>query len=157
MSISKTYFTTLVVVFRLKTTCRKTMLQLSADELQRTKNAIHDKQIFLIVDESTLSGIQYLNMIVESRETPHVNCLYVYQSLPCAPNTSIAQAVDDAIKSLGFNKNSFCPLLSDAARYMLAAEAILRFLYSKLFYVTCGTRLLHSCAMAVKFHFEDVI
>ena len=48
-------------------------------------------------------------------------------------------------------------LLSDAAKYMLAAEAILRFLYSKLFYVTCGTRLLHSCAMAVKFHFEGVI
>ena len=107
MSISKTYFTALVVVFRLKTTCRKTMLQLSADELQRTKNAVHDKQIFLIVDESTLSGIQYLNMIVESRETPHVNCLYVYQSLPYAPNTIIAQAVDDALKSFGFNKNSF--------------------------------------------------
>ena len=47
--------------------CRKTMLQLSTDELQRTRNAVHDKQIFLVVEETTLSGIQYSNIIVGSR------------------------------------------------------------------------------------------
>ena len=39
-----------------ETTCRRTALQLSEDELKRIQNAVHDKQIFLIVDESTLSG-----------------------------------------------------------------------------------------------------
>ena len=34
-------------------TCRRTALQLSEDELKRIRNAVYDKQIFLIVDEST--------------------------------------------------------------------------------------------------------
>ena len=41
-----------------ETTCRQTALQLSKDELKRIRNAVHDKQIFVIVNESTLSGMQ---------------------------------------------------------------------------------------------------
>ena len=41
-----------------ETTCRRTALQLRKDELKRIQNAVHDKQIFVIVDESTLSGTQ---------------------------------------------------------------------------------------------------
>ena len=59
-----------------ETTCRQTALQLSKDQLKRMRNAVHDKQIFLIVDESTLSGTQYLNILVGSLETPPVSCLY---------------------------------------------------------------------------------
>ena len=36
-----------------ETTCRRTALQLSEDELKRIRNAVHDKQTFIIVDEST--------------------------------------------------------------------------------------------------------
>ena len=39
-----------------ETTCRKTVLKLSPDKLQRIRN-VDDKQIFQAVDESTLSGI----------------------------------------------------------------------------------------------------
>ena len=39
-----------------ETACRRTALQLSENELKRIRNAVHDKQIFLIVDESTFSG-----------------------------------------------------------------------------------------------------
>ena len=35
------------------TICRKTVLQLSTDELQQKRKAVHDKQIFLVVGEST--------------------------------------------------------------------------------------------------------
>ena len=84
-----------------ETTCRQTALQLSEDELKRIRNAVHDKQVFLIVDESTLSGTQYLNILVGSLETPHVSYLYDCQPLKCAPNSNtIAQAVDDAVKNL---------------------------------------------------------
>ena len=63
------------------------------------------KQIFLIVDESTLSGTQYLNIITGSLETPHVSYLYDCQPLKCAPNSNIiAQAVDDAVRDLGINR-----------------------------------------------------
>ena len=43
-----------------ETTCKGTTLQLSEDELKRIRNVVRDKQIFVIVDESTLSGTQYL-------------------------------------------------------------------------------------------------
>ena len=86
-------------------------MQLSKDELKRIRNAVYDKQIVLIVDESTLSGTQYLNILVGSLETPHVSYLYDCQPLKCAPNSNIiAQAVDDAVRNLGINE-SFCLLL----------------------------------------------
>ena len=140
-----------------KTTCRQTALQLSEDELKRIRNAVHDKQIFLIVDESTLSGTQYVNILVGSLETPHVSHLYDCQPLKCAPNSNIiAQAVDDAVRKLGINRSFFCLLLSDAAKYMIAAGLTLKSLYPKLFHVTCLAHLLHNCAMKIKSHFEDV-
>ena len=140
-----------------ETTCRRTALQLSEDELKRIRNAVHDKQIFFIVDESTLSGTQYLNIAVGSLETPHVSYLYDCQPLKCAPNSNIiAQAVDDAVRNLGINRSFFCLLLSDAAKYMIAAGITLKSLYPKLFHVTCVAHLLHNCAMKTKSHFEDV-
>ena len=87
-----------------ETTCRQTALQLREEESKRIRNAVHDKQIFVIVDESTLSGTHYLNILVGSLETPHVSYLYECQPLKCAPNSNIiAQAVDDAVRNLGIN------------------------------------------------------
>ena len=120
-----------------KTTCRQTALQLSEDELNRIRNAVHDKQIFLMVNESTLSGMQYLNIRVGSLETPHVSCLYDCQPRKYAPNrNTIAQAVDNAVRNLGINRSFFCLLLSDAAKYMIAAGITLQSHYPKLFHVT---------------------
>ena len=139
-----------------ETTCRRTALQLSEDELKQIRNAVHDKQIFLIVDESTVSGTKYLNIFVGSLETPHVCYLYDCQLLKCAPNSNtIAQAVHDAVRNLGINR-SFCLLLSDATKYMIGAGITLKSLYPKLFHVTCVAHLLHNCAMKIKSHFEDV-
>ena len=47
-----------------ETTCTRTALQLSKDELMQIRNAVHDKQSFVIVNESTLSGTQYFNILV---------------------------------------------------------------------------------------------
>ena len=139
------------------TTCRRTALQLSEDELKRIRNVVHDKQIFLIVDESTVSGTQYLNILVESLEASHVSCMYDCQPLKCAPNSCIiAQAVDDAVGNLGINRSFFGLLLSDAAKYMIAAGITLKSLYPKLFRVACVAHLLHNCAMKIRSHFEDV-
>ena len=56
------------------------------------------KQIYLVVDESTLCGIQCLNILVVNLETSHDSYLYDCQSLLYAPNSkSITQAVDDAV------------------------------------------------------------
>ena len=58
---------------------------------------------FFFVDESTLSGTQFVNILVGSLEIPHVSYLYNCQ---CALNSNIiAQAVDDAVRNLGINKS----------------------------------------------------
>ena len=140
-----------------ETTFKRTALKLSGDELKRIRNAVHDKQIFLFVDESTVSDTQYLNILVESLETPHGSCWYDCQPLKCAPNSNIiAQAVDDTVRNLGIIKSFFCLLLSDAAKYMIAAGITLKSLYLKLFHVTCVAHLLHNCAIKIKSYSEDM-
>ena len=140
-----------------ETTCRRSALQLSEDEIKRIRNAVHDKQIFFIVDESTLSGTQYLNILVGSLETPHVSYLYDCQPLKCVPNSNIiAQVVDNAVRNFEMNRSFLYLLVSDATKYMIAAGIILKSLYPKLFHVTYVAYLLHNCAIKIKFHFEDV-
>ena len=96
------------------------MLQLSANELQRIKNTVHDKEIFLVVN----TICNYFSW--KPRNSSRQLYLYDYHSLPCAPSSnSITQAVDDAVRSLEIKRNSFCLLLSDAANYMEAASVIL--------------------------------
>ena len=112
-----------------ETACKRTALQLSENELKPIRNAAQDKQIFLIVDESTLSGTQYLNILVGNLEIPipHVSYLCDCQSLKCASNSYIiAQAVDNAVRNLGINRSFFCLLLFDAAKYIIAASITLK-------------------------------
>ena len=80
----KAYFTTLVSL-PTETTCRKPVLQLNTNELQRIRNVVHDTQSLLVVDESTQSGIQYLNILVGILKIPHVSYIYNCQPLPGAP------------------------------------------------------------------------
>ena len=92
-----------------------------------------------------------------SLETPHVSYLYYCQPLKCASNSNIiAKAVDDTVRNLEVARSFFCLLLSDASKYMIAAGITLKFLYPKLFHMTCLVHLLHNCAMKIKSHFEDV-
>ena len=84
--------------------------------------------------ESFLSGTQYLNILVGSLETPHVSYLYDCQPLKCAPSSNIiAQAVDDVVRNLEINRSFFCLLLSDVAKYMIAAVITLKICISSCF------------------------
>ena len=83
--------------------------------------------------------------------------MYDCQPLPCGQNSnSIAAAVDDGVKFVELNRNSFRLLLSDDAKQMVAAIAILKSKHPKLLDVTSVAHLFHDCAMKVKCHFEDV-
>ena len=67
---------------------------------------------------------------------PHVNYLYDFQPLPCSPNNdSIDQGIDNAVRFVGTNRNSFCLLLSDAARYMMAIKV--RSILALYRFITC--------------------
>ena len=79
----------------------------------------------MAVNESTESGIQYLNIPIGSLQTPHISYLNDCQPLSCAPNSDrIAQVVDDAVRPLGINEKSFRLLLLDVAKYMVVEGAI---------------------------------
>ena len=69
---------------------------------------------------------------------------------------ALLKQVTMLLKSLGTNKNSFRLLLSDAAKYIVAVGAILKYLCPKLFHLACIAHILHNCAMKVKFHFNNV-
>ena len=47
-------------------------------------------------------------------------------------------------------------LLSDAAKYVIAAGITLKSLYPNLFHMTYVAHLLHNYAMKIKSHFQDV-
>ena len=79
------------------------MLQLSAGELEWIRKAIHDKRIFLVVDESTLSSTHIKYSSWKPRNTSG-QYLYDFHPVPRVPNSnSIAQVIDDALRSLGNN------------------------------------------------------
>ena len=64
------------------------------------RNIVHGKQIFLVVEKSNLLGIKYLNILMGSVETTHVNYLHDYQSLPCAPSSNSAtETVSNTVRS----------------------------------------------------------
>ena len=83
-------------------------MHFTTGELQRIGNAALDKQIFLVVGESTLFGVQYLNRLVGRLEISHVSYLYDCQFLPRARNSnSIAKAVDIAVRYLKSKETRF--------------------------------------------------
>lgn len=69
---------------------------------------------------------------------------------------SIIHIVDDVMKTLKSDRDNFVLLLSDAARYMTAAGAILKELYPRLSHVTCIAHLLHNCAERVRNSFPAI-
>ena len=120
------------------------MLQLSADVLERIRNAVNDKQIFLVVDDSSLSGIQYLNILVGSLEhltlviCTTVNLYHMRQiSTALLKQLTVLLVLKKSAETLGL-------LLSDAAKYVVAAGAVHKSLYPKLFHVTCVAHLLYN-------------
>ena len=60
-------------------------MQENSATIKRRSGTDQDKQAFLVADESTPSGVKYLNILLGSLETPHVNYLYDCQPQPmCA-------------------------------------------------------------------------
>ena len=126
-------------------------------EIDRVKNSMHEQKIFLVVDESEISGIKYLNVLVGLLDELDKTYLIACKVLPKSPTAkSICQEIDDCLRFLDVTRNNFCLLLSDAARYMQAAGKTLKNMYPQLFHVTCVAHLLHNCALRVKAKYPAV-
>ena len=128
-----------------ESSCREHVDKLAVDEKQRLKERLHNKNTFLVVDESEINGSKYLNILIG--DTAVLVTTYV---LDCSIVETVNQQVvtvkiNDALKKLDIQRHN-CVLLSDAARYMTACTTALKLLYPRLFHITCMAHLLHNCA-----------
>ena len=136
--------------------CRRKAAEIGEKEIDRVKNLIHEQKIFLVVNESEISGIKYLNVLVGLLDEPDKTYLIACKVLPKSPTAqSICQEIDDCLRFLDVIRNSFCLLLSDAARYMQATGKMLKNMYPQLFHVTCVAHLLHNSALRVKAKYQQ--
>jgi len=102
--------------------CRRKAAEMEEREIGRVKNLIYEQKIFLVVDESEISGNKYLNIFVGLLDEPDKTYLIACKVLPKSPTArSICQEIDDCLRFLDVTRNNFCLLLSDAARYLQAA------------------------------------
>lgn len=137
--------------------CRKRVDDMGKCEVDRVCKILLDKIIFMVIDESEISGCKYLNTLVGDIEVPETTYLLHCKILCTSPNQqTIVHAVDDAIRTLKANRNNFVLLLTDAARYMTAAGRLVKEIYPKLFHITCTAHALHNAAERIRNHYEDV-
>ena len=136
-----------------ESTCQKQVNDLASQESERIKKLLTRKPIFLVVDESDVSGQKYVNVLVGPMEEPNKTNLIVCIPLSGSPNSSnICTIVDDCLKEMGITREMFLLLLSDAAKYMLKAGDTLKIMYQRLLHVTCIAHFLYNCAEHIRAH-----
>ena len=82
--------------------CRKQVNDLAGQESERIKKLLTRKPIFLVVDESDVSGQKYVNLLAGLMEEPNKTYLIACSPLSGNPNSSnICTIVDDCLKELG--------------------------------------------------------
>ena len=126
-------------------------------ETLRIQNLVKGKNMFMVIDETEVADVKYINTLVGNVESPENTFLLHCKQLAASVNSqTIIHAVDDAIKMLQSDRSNFVLLLSDAARCMTAAGRLLKQIYPRLLHVTCAAHLLHNCTKKVRAHFSDV-
>ena len=137
--------------------CRKRIDDMGKCEVNRICNILSDKVIFMVIDETDVSGCKYINTLVGDIEQPETTYLLHCKTLDASPNQqSVIHAVDDAIRTLETDRDNFVLLLTDAARYMTAAGRVVKQTYPRLFHITCVAHGLHNAAERIRANYEDV-
>lgn len=138
-------------------TCRSIVSELYQSEIERIKSYVENKAIFLIIDETDVSGNKYINILIGIMESPQKSYLIVCIPIEGPANSQIiVHTIEDSINFMGISRVNFCLLLSDCAPYMVAASKILHVLYPNLFHITCLAHLIHNCAMKVRMSYDNV-
>ena len=118
---------------------------------------IDQQPIFLVVDESDVSGQKYVNVLVDLVAKPGVTYLVDCLPINSSPNTAmICTVIDDSLKILNVNRENFLLLISDAARYMVSAANTMKMLYPNLHNITCITHMLHNCALKIRSYYPEI-
>jgi len=136
---------------------RNMVTQIADREIDRLKENVANKKVFLIVDEAEVASVKYINSIIGDIDRPSITYLAQCKVLEDNPNSQIvSQTVDDVLRMLDVDRKNFALLLTDSANYMKAAGRTLKELYPGLKQVTCLAHLLHNCAMRVRAYFTTI-
>ena len=134
---------------------RKQVNDLANQESEHIRKLLTRKPIFLVANESDVSGQKHVNVLAGLMEEPNKAYLIACSLLSGNPNSSnICTIVDDCLKEIGITPEMFLLLLSDAAKYMLKAGDTLKIMYQCLLHVTCTAHLLHNSAEHIRAHFK---
>ena len=126
-------------------------------EVNRVRNILSDKVIFMVIDEADVSGCKYMNTMVGDKDQPEATYLLHCKILDALPNQqTVIHAVDDAIRTLDTDRENFVLLLTDAARYMTTAGRFVKQTYPRLFHITCVAHSLHTAAKQIRTNYEDI-
>ena len=139
-----------------ESSCREHVDKLAVDEKQRLKERLHNKNTFLVVDESEINNSKYLKIPIGDTAVPETTYVLDCSIVKTVNQQIVTMKIGDALKKLDIQRHNFVLLLSDAARYMTACIATLKLLYPRLFHVTCMAHFLHKCAEKVRSHFQQV-
>ena len=58
-----------------ESSCREHVDKLAVDVIQRLKEHLHNKNTFLVVDESEINGSKYLNILIGDTAVPETTCV----------------------------------------------------------------------------------
>ncbi len=149
-------FTDLGQLVSSESACRGYVQTLAASEFERIKDLLHDKTIFMVIDESEISKTKYLNVLVGDTAAPEKTYFVDCSVVQSVNQAVIAAKVDDTLRNLGVQRNNFLLLLSDAASYMTACTEALQTLYPHFFHWTCTAHLLYNWAEKVRSYYAEV-
>ena len=111
----------------------------------------------MIINEADISGSKYVDTLVGDTEQPETTYLLHCKIFDASPNQqTVVHAVDDAIRTLQTDRNSFVLLLTDAAKYMTAAGRVVKQTYPKLFHITCVAHGLLNATERIRANYADV-
>ena len=136
--------------------CREHVMLLADAEPSRIKQILKDKKVFMVVDESEVNKMKFLNVLVGDTEFPEKTYLVDCSIIENVNQTTVSSKIDDCLRILEIPRENFVLLISDAASYMVACSAVLKVLYPNMFHLTCLAHLLHNCAEKVRSYFTDV-
>ena len=91
------------------------MDKLAVDEKQRLKERLHNKNTFLVVDESEINGSKYLNILIGDTAVPKTTYVLDCRMVETVNQQVVTMKLDDALKKLDIQRHNFVLLLSDAA------------------------------------------
>ena len=129
--------------------CRDYVKTLANNEQDWLKYLLKDKCIFIVIDESEVDKMKFINVIVGD-----IDVLEKMYLIKCCITETVSQSIicmkiNDILRKLDIARENFLLLLSDVVSYMMAYTATLKVLYPCLFHVTFLAHMLHNCVEKV--------